>query len=72
MNTIGQPHFTEPAAAYTVMESVMLRVEYARWDQRPADLRELSMSASHPRTRERFLALYEITQESCATEGFTE
>ena len=25
------------------------------------------MSASHPRTRERFLALYEITQESCAT-----
>ncbi|HZF97279.1 MAG TPA: hypothetical protein VEY92_03360, partial [Pseudoxanthomonas sp.] len=40
---------------------VMLRVEYARWDQTPADLRELSMSASHPRTRERFLALYEIT-----------
>ena len=25
------------------------------------------MSAPHPRTRERFLALYEITQESCAT-----
>ena len=33
----------------------------------PADLRELAMSASHRRTRERFLALYEITQESCAT-----
>src|SRR3982751_2848787 len=45
----------------------MLRVEYARWGQTPADLRELAMSASHPRTRERFLALYEITQESCAT-----
>ena len=45
----------------------MLRVEYARWDQTPADLRELAMSASHPRTRERFLALYEIPQESCAT-----
>jgi len=45
----------------------MLCVEYARWDQTPADLRELAMSASHPRTRERFLALYEITQESCAT-----
>ena len=45
----------------------MLRVEFARWDQTPADLRELAMSASHPRTRERFLALYEITQESCAT-----
>ena len=45
----------------------MLRVEFARWDQTPADLRELAMSASHRRTRERFLALYEITQESCAT-----
>jgi predicted aminopeptidase len=42
----------------------MLRVEYARWGQTPADLRELAMSASHLRTRERFLALYEITQES--------
>ena len=45
----------------------MLRVEYARWGQTPADLRELAMSAPHPRTRERFLALYEITQKSCAT-----
>ena|SRR5687767_6356097 len=45
----------------------MLRVEYARWGQTPADLRELAMSASHLRTRERFLALCEITQESCAT-----
>jgi hypothetical protein len=45
----------------------MFRVEYARWDQTPADLRELATSAPHPRTRERFLALYEITQESCAT-----
>ena len=45
----------------------MLHVEYARWGQTPTDLRELAMSASHPRTRERFLALYEITQESCAT-----
>src|SRR3954454_21019822 len=45
----------------------MLRVDHARWDQTPADLRELALSASHPRTRERFLALYEITQESCAT-----
>ena len=45
----------------------MLRVDHARWDQTPADLRRLATSASHPRTRERFLALYEITQESCAT-----
>jgi transposase len=45
----------------------MLRVECTRWGQTPADLRRLAMSAPHPRTRERFLALYEITQESNAT-----
>src|SRR3954464_7774839 len=45
----------------------MLRVEYARWGQAPADLRQLATSAPHSRTRERFLALYEITQENCAT-----
>jgi transposase len=45
----------------------MLRVDHARWDQTPADLRCLATSAPHPRTRERFLALYEITQDSCAT-----
>src|SRR3954468_10182543 len=45
----------------------MLRVESARWGQTPADLRRLATSAPHPRTRERFLAHYEITQESCAT-----
>src|SRR3954453_4674723 len=45
----------------------MLRVEYARWGQAPADLREFAMSAPHRRTRERFLALYEITKENCAT-----
>jgi transposase len=45
----------------------MLHVESARWGQTPADLRQLAMSAPHPRTRERFLALYEITQENCAT-----
>jgi hypothetical protein len=45
----------------------MLRVDTARWGQTLADLRHLATSAPHPRTRERFLALYEITQESCAT-----
>ena len=45
----------------------MLSVEHARWGQTPEDLRQLAMSASHPRTRERFLALYEITRASCAT-----
>jgi hypothetical protein len=45
----------------------MLRVDHARWNQTAEALRHLAMSAPHPRTRERFLALYEITQESCAT-----
>ena len=45
----------------------MLRVEYARWGQTPADLRELAMSASHPRSRERFLALHEIARGGCAS-----
>src|SRR3712207_9434238 len=45
----------------------MLSVDHARWGQTPADLRRLAMSASHRRTRERFLALHEIARGSCAT-----
>ena len=45
----------------------MLRVDYGRWGQRLEDLRQLATKAPHRRTRERFLALYEITEESCAT-----
>src|SRR3954470_13530478 len=45
----------------------MVRVDHARWGQTPADLRRRATTAPHPPTRERFLALYEITQESCAT-----
>ena len=45
----------------------MLRVDCARWGQTPEDLRQLAMSALHARTRERFLALYEIAEGSCAT-----
>jgi transposase len=42
----------------------MLSVDHARWGQTPEDLRRLAMSAPHWRTRERFLALHEIMQES--------
>src|SRR3712207_5655546 len=42
----------------------MLSVDHARWGQTPEDLRRLAMSAPHRRTRERFLALYDITQAS--------
>ena len=46
----------------------MLRVDYARWNQSPDDLRHLAVEAEHARTRERFLALYEISQGGCATQ----
>jgi hypothetical protein len=45
----------------------VLRVEYAHWGQSPQDLRCLAVSAPHARTRERALALFEITQGWCAT-----
>lgn len=40
----------------------MLRVDTARWNQTPDDLRRLALEAPHPRTRERFQALYEVAQ----------
>src|SRR3712207_9459476 len=42
----------------------MLSVDHARWGQTAEDLRRLAMSAPHWRTRERFLALHEITRQS--------
>ena len=45
----------------------MLRVDYGRWGHTIEDLRQLATKAPHPRTRERFLALYEIAADSCAT-----
>ncbi len=47
----------------------MLRVDYARWGQTPADLRHLALNAPHARTRERALALFDVTQHRCATQG---
>src|SRR5262245_44725889 len=38
----------------------MLRVELDRWGQSLEDLRTASLRAAHPRTRERFQALYLI------------
>lgn len=45
------------------MELMMIRPDVAKWDQTVADLRRLSIEADHPRTRERFLALYMIGSE---------
>jgi len=46
----------------------MLKVETQRWHQTDDVLREEALNAAHPRTRERFLALYEVTQGHPATE----
>lgn len=40
----------------------MLKLDLAKWNQTPEDLREAALTAPHARTRERFLALYELTQ----------
>ena len=40
--------------------SPMVRVEMARWGQSLDDLRRASLRAAHPRSRERFQALYLI------------
>ena len=45
----------------------MLQVDHQRWGQTVADLRHLALSAAHPRSRERFLALHEIADGGCAT-----
>ena len=46
----------------------MLKVELRRWQQSEESLREQALKASHPRTRERLLALYEICQGQSATQ----
>jgi transposase len=45
----------------------VLRVDYERWGQSPAELRQLAVSVPHARSRERFLTLHEIAQGDCAT-----
>lgn len=45
----------------------MLAVNYEKWGQSPEFLRNLALNSGHPRTRERFLALFEISQGKSAT-----
>ena len=40
----------------------MLKVNCARWGQSKELLREEALKAEHPRTRERLMALYEISE----------
>ena len=41
----------------------MLTLDLAKWDQTADDLRQEAMNAPHPRTRERFLALYDLAHQ---------
>ncbi len=45
----------------------MLKVNYHQWNQSVEQLREMSLTAVHPRTRERLMALYEICLGKSAT-----
>jgi transposase len=47
----------------------MIRPDTAKWQQTPDDLLRLATDSAHPRTRERFLALFQIaTQQTNATQ----
>ena len=46
----------------------MLTVRYEAWGQSLDFLRDLALKHEHPRTRERFLALYEIGTGKSATQ----
>jgi len=46
----------------------MLTIDYSRWGQDPDIFRVLGLNAEHPRTRERFLALYEICGDKNASQ----
>ena len=47
----------------------MLRPDYAKWNQTPEELLQLSMEANNQRSRERYLALYMIgSDQSNATQ----
>jgi transposase len=45
----------------------MLKVDTGRWNQNAEILREEALKAPHPRTRERLMALYEISNGKSAT-----
>ena len=46
----------------------MLKVESEKWNHTQEELRELGIKAKHPRTRERIMALYEISNGKSATQ----
>ncbi len=49
----------------------MLSIYTAKWGQTPETLRKEALNESHPRTRERLMALYEITHGATISRGCT-
>jgi len=45
----------------------MLKIDFGRWNHNVELIREQALSAEHPRTRERWMALYEICTGKNAT-----
>jgi len=45
----------------------MLKIDTQRWHQSLEILREQALKSSHPRSRERFMGLYEIAKGKSAT-----
>jgi Homeodomain-like domain len=52
---------------WKALSVIVLRVDHDRWGQTQTDLREMALNAAHARSRERFLALYDMAQGDCAT-----
>ncbi|BAY31142.1 putative transposase [Nostoc carneum NIES-2107] len=46
----------------------ILRVDFSGWGESAEALREKALRAEHPRSRERFMALYEISGGKSATQ----
>ena len=59
----------KPIGELTKQELSMIKPDLAKWDQTVADLQRLVVEAAHPRSRERYQALYRIaSQHSNASE----
>ncbi len=43
----------------------MVRPDFAKWNQSETEILRLSVEATHPRTRERYQALYMVGSQKC-------
>jgi hypothetical protein len=49
------------------VKTKMLKIDRGKWGENAETLREQALQANHPRSRERFMALYEISKGKSAT-----